>query len=180
KEACERYSPKIFFLNAGNVAAAKIKIDPAAAAGADLLAAAVAAANRFPQKNAVIVDFGTVTTITAVDKDGTFLGASFIPGMGIQSKSLGLASDNLFQIDVKAPQKILGTSTKSALESGVFFGTYGAVKYSTEKMIEEVFPEGAIIVGTGGYVKLFEDKGLLDYICPDMVIEGLLYWRGDL
>jgi type III pantothenate kinase len=183
KEACEsRLRSKVFFLNADNVGTLKIKTESAQKTGADLIAADIAAANKFPEKNAVIVDFGTVTTVTALDKEKTFLGGAFIPGMGIQSKSLGFASDNLFRTEIKRPEKVTGTSTESALESGIFYGTYGAVKHIVEKMIEENFPsdDGALVIGTGGYGRLFEGQSLFDFAYPDMVLEGLLYWRGDL
>ena len=49
--------------------------------GADRIADAVGAIKLFPGRNLIVADFGTATTVCAVDKDKTFLGGNILPGV---------------------------------------------------------------------------------------------------
>ena len=58
-----------------------IQMDNPASVGSDLIVAAVAALQEY-QAPLMLIDMGTATTITVVDKDNTYIGGAIIPGAG--------------------------------------------------------------------------------------------------
>ena len=65
----------------------KIAIDNPAQAGSDLVVAAVAVLAEYSAP-ACIIDMGTATTITALDKDGVFRGGTIHPGIRLSLNAL--------------------------------------------------------------------------------------------
>ena len=66
-----------------------------------------------------------------------FLGGSILPGLAMQARAMHEFTDLLPLIDVgefSEPPPALGTSTESALESGLFWGTVGAIRQLTEEL----------------------------------------------
>ena len=56
--------------------------------GADRIADAMGALKLFPDRNLIIVDFGTATTFTAITRTGEFLGGNIIPGVRLSLEAL--------------------------------------------------------------------------------------------
>ena len=48
--------------------------------GADRIADAIGAIKLYPDRNLIVVDFGTATTVCAITRDREFLGGNIIPG----------------------------------------------------------------------------------------------------
>ncbi len=98
-----------------------------------------AAVNRLRQPNcrAVIVDVGTAITVDLVGADGAFLGGAILPGIEMSARALHEFTDLLPLVDVfdlDAPPPALGTSTESAMESGLFWGALGAIRELIEHL----------------------------------------------
>ena len=49
--------------------------------GSDRIADAIGAVKLFPDRNLIVVDFGTATTVCAISKARTFLGGNIMPGV---------------------------------------------------------------------------------------------------
>ncbi len=64
-----------------------IQMENPAQIGSDLIVAAVAALSRFTPP-LIIVDMGTATTMTAIDKTGTYVGGCISPGPKLSAESL--------------------------------------------------------------------------------------------
>lgn len=64
-----------------------IQMENPAQIGSDLIVAAVAALSRF-EPPLIIIDMGTATTITAIDKTGTYVGGCISPGPKISAEAL--------------------------------------------------------------------------------------------
>lgn len=72
--------------------------------GSDLIVAAVAALSRF-KPPLIIVDMGTATTMTAIDKNGTYVGGCISPGPKLSAESLSTRTAQLPAISLVSPKK---------------------------------------------------------------------------
>jgi type III pantothenate kinase len=175
KAACVKYFQlDPFILQAGAKTGIKIRTQNPAEIGADIIAGVVAAADLYPQKNLIILDLGTVTTIAATTKDREFLGVTFIPGMSTTMNALQTCAAKLFPVEILKPSKVIGRSTVESMQSGLFFGQLGAIKEIVSKITQEAFSkEKPVLVGTGGFLHMFEKEGVFDCLEPDLALHGI-------
>src|SRR5437588_121316 len=99
--------------------------------GADRIVNAIAAYERFGNSDArplVVVDFGTATTFDAITAKGEYLGGAICPGVTISADALFQRAARLPRIDVRKPPRVVGTTTVTAMESGLFWGYVGMVE----------------------------------------------------
>jgi type III pantothenate kinase len=117
--------------------------------GTDRIANAVGACELYKPPVAV-VDFGTATTITAVDVNAQYIGGSIMPGLGLMNEMLDRETSKLTKISLEPPQFATGKSTSECISSGIFYGTGGAV----ERVLDEIEKEANCkfkVVLTGGF-----------------------------
>src|SRR5258708_10463451 len=115
----------------------QILYDPPSDVGADRLVDAVAAIHKYGAP-CVIVDFGTATTFNAINQDGNYLGGVITPGIMISADALFERTAKLPRVDIRRPQKVIGSSTVAAMQSGLYHGFVGLVDGVLRKMIEEI------------------------------------------
>ncbi|CAL7963143.1 Type III pantothenate kinase [Gammaproteobacteria bacterium] len=175
RAACKKYFQlDPFILQVGVKTEIKIKTQNPAENGADIIAGIIAATHLYPQKNLIILDLGTVTTIAAASKSKEFLGVAFIPGMYTTMNALQTSAANLFPVEIIQPRKAVGRSTIESIQAGLFFGQLGAIKEIITRITAEVFPhESPILIATGGFAHLFENEKVFDHIEPDLVLQGI-------
>lgn len=175
RAACKKYfAIEPFLLQPSVNTGIQIKILNSLEIGADLIAGAIAAANSFPQKNLIILDLGTATTITALSAEKEFLGVVILPGIRLAMEALGKNAAKLFSVEITKPKQITGRSTIESIQAGIYYGNIGAINEITERMTSELFTNSEpLIIGTGGFAPLFAKEKLFDYIEPDLVLNGL-------
>ena len=101
-----------------------VKIDRPEQAGADRLVNAVGA-KAHHSLPAIVLDFGTATTLDLVGADGAYEGGIIAPGVALSIDSLERAAAQLPKLELRsfeADLPILGKNTVAAMESGVFWG----------------------------------------------------------
>ena len=98
-----------------------IRMDNPAEIGSDLIVASVAAIHDYGAP-LLIVDMGTATTITAIDKDGVYTGGCICPGLKISLEALTGRTAQLPGISLDEPQRAIGKNTRDAMRSGIMFG----------------------------------------------------------
>lgn len=163
-----------FVLQAGAKTGLNIKCKNPNEVGADRIASAIGAVNAFPNKNLIIIDMGTATTIDAITKKRDYLGGAIVPGMRLGMESLRSNTAKLMEVDIESPATFVGRTTKESIQIGLFYGHLGGLKEIINGTKREVFNgEPVLIVGTGGFSQLFKDKSLFDVILPDLVLQGL-------
>jgi type III pantothenate kinase len=162
-----------FILKAGVKTGLKIKYRNPLEVGADRIANAIAGINLFPDKNLIIVDFGTATTFCVISKDKEYLGGIIIPGIRISMEALVKETALLPKVEIKETDYVIGKSTVESIQSGLFHGQIGIVKEIVKKATNEAFREKPLLIGTGGFSSLFESTALFDYILPTLVLDGL-------
>ena len=153
-----------------------INIDRPEQAGADRLVNAVAAA-AWHNLPAIVVDFGTATTLDLIGPKGAYEGGIIAPGVNLSIEALYMAAARLPRIAVKPWQKdmpVLGSNTISAMQSGVFWGYVGMVEGLLTRLRHSYGADLPAIV-TGGLAPLFADhiNGPL-VVDADLTLKGLV------
>jgi type III pantothenate kinase len=150
-----------------------IRIPRPETVGADRLANAVAAHNRYGGP-LIVVDFGTATNFDVVGEDGAFIGGVLAPGVDLSLETLSAAAAKLPRIRVRMPEKVIGDSTESAMESGVFWGYVGLLEGLVSR-IQEEYGGPMKVIATGGLAPLFDRASpMIDAIDQELTLRGLL------
>jgi type III pantothenate kinase len=163
-----------FILKAGVKTGLNIKYKNPNEVGADRIANAIGAINAFPNKNLIIIDMGTATTLDVVTKKRDYLGGAILPGMRLSMESLHMNTAKLIEVDIEKPTGYVGRTTRESIQTGLYYGQLGALKEIIHGIKQDVFSEESyLIIGTGGFSHLFREKSLFDVILPDLVLQGL-------
>jgi len=140
--------------------------------GADLVVGAVAAI-QFYGAPAIIIDMGTATTMTVIDRNQNFIGGIIYPGVAISLESLESGTAQLPHIQIKAPQKVIHTDTIACMQAGVVYGNAGAIDALIDRMQAELGYETKIIA-SGGLAPLIVPHCKHDIIIDDeLLLKGL-------
>ncbi len=154
-----------------------IKIDHPDRIGTDRLAAATAVnLLRNQRRAAIVVDAGSAITIDAVSREGAFLGGSILAGVRMSADVLAQGTDLLpwVQYDpLRNPPCILGTSTQSAILSGLFWGTLGAVREVVVRLSESMEGEVDLFVSGGDARRLTDFLPTARFV-PQLVLSGIV------
>ena len=140
--------------------------------GADRICNAIAVHEKYGGP-AIVVDFGTATTFTAVSADGDFLGGAIAPGIGISVDALTEHTAQLPRVELTKPKTVIGRSTVAAMQAGIIFGFAGQVEEIVRRMRAELGGR-ANVVATGGWAELIvEECRCFDHLDPLLTLEGL-------
>lgn len=150
-----------------------IKTDNPQEVGADRIVNAVGVAKTYGVP-AIVVDFGTATTFDVVDTDGNYCGGIICPGINLSLHALQEFAAKLPSIPIEKPAKVIGTNTKDAMQSGIYWGYVGLIEGLLERCCEEMSGDPTI-VATGGLAPLFADGvEAIEHVAADLTITGLL------
>ncbi len=173
--ACVKYFRcEPFLLQAGVKTGLKVKYRNPHEVGADRIAGAVAAMQRHPGENLIVVDCGTATTFDVVTAEADYLGGAILPGIGISVETLAGRTAKLPTVEIARPATVLGRSPIRSIQSGVYHGHVGAIRHLVGELTCEIFAGlRPRVVGTGGFARLLEAEKLFDEIVPELVLLGL-------
>lgn len=142
--------------------------------GPDRIANAIGACHLYPGQHAIVIDFGTATTFDVVRAGRELLGGIILPGLRIAMEALEKNTARLPTVEIVPPGALLGRSTVESIQSGLYFGNRAIVKELTREIRNHAFNgEPALVIGTGGFSRLFEREKLFDALLPDLVLVGL-------
>jgi type III pantothenate kinase len=175
KGACQKYfNVTPFLLQAGVKTGLKIKYRNPLEVGADRIANSIAVTHLYPNKNVVVIDLGTATTFCAISKDKDYLGGAIIPGLKISMEALESRTAKLPTVEILKPEQACGRSTVESIQSGLYYSHLGAMKELIALYQKEVFNgEAPLVVGTGGFSRLFYESKIFNTEIPDLVLYGL-------
>lgn len=125
-----------------------IKIDNPAQLGADLVVGAVGAIAEYTLP-CVVIDMGTATTISVIDRNGVFRGGAIAAGVRLTLKALCENTAQLPSIHIEAPKSVIGTNTDDCMRAGLIFGTAAMIDGLIDR-IEDELGETPTVVATGG------------------------------
>jgi type III pantothenate kinase len=173
RRMCEVYFQLIpLFVNHTTETELKILYDSPADVGVDRIVDAVAAVTKYGAP-CIVVDFGTATTFNVVNSRREYLGGAIAPGLMISAEALFARAAKLPRVEIKRPEKVIGSSTMGAMQSGLYHGYVGLVDGVLEQIIAEL-GEKPRVVATGGLASLIAPASrFIEEIDPTLTLEGL-------
>nr|WP_318681511.1 type III pantothenate kinase [uncultured Treponema sp.] len=168
------FNKKPLFIQAGIKTGLKLRYANPKEIGADRIAAAIGAVSIHPETDIIVIDMGTATTIDVVTKDKEYLGGAIIPGLKISVEALANGTAKLPVVEIAKPEHSLGNNTIEAIQSGIFYSHVGGLKELCHQYQQSIF-EGKkpLVLGTGGFSRIFEETKLFDEIFPELVLLGI-------
>ncbi len=154
--ACQRLCGcEPFIISKGTKTGFPIKIDSQAQLGADIVSN-TAAAFKFAKPPFAVVDVGTATTVTAVDRDGQLIGAVIAPGANISLEALKDSAALLTDVSLQQPDAVIGKNSQDSIRSGIFYGHVYMIDGFIRQIRSELCEDGEklALIGTGGLSKV--------------------------
>ena len=149
-----------------------IAIENPAQTGADLVVGSVAAL-REHKPPLIVIDMGTATTMSVLDKNGSFIGGCITPGVRVSLDALTQRTALLPGLQLDQPKRAIGRNTIDCMRSGIMMGTACMLDGMVERMEQELGYKTTVIA-TGGIAKFIVPMCKTPVIYDkDLVIKGL-------
>lgn len=151
-----------------------IDVDEPRSLGSDRAVNAVAAHAKY-SGDLIVVDFGTATTLDAVDFNGAYKGGIIAPGINLSLDALVGNTAKLPRIAIEVPKtrSVIGRNTEDQMLIGVFWGYVAMIEGLIARMRAEI-GRPAKVIATGGLAVLFDEAaGLFDVVDADLTLDGL-------
>ena len=168
-----RFEP--FLLQPGAKTGLKIRYRNPLEVGSDKIANAIGAVARYPGRNLLIVDLGTATTLCAVTKEKEYLGGIIAPGIHMSMAALESKTARLPAVEIVRPSETLGPSIDREHPIGlVLWDSRGHPVASLRPLRKSISRrDRPVVIGTGGFGRLFEEERLFDAFVPELSLMGL-------
>jgi type III pantothenate kinase len=119
------------------------------------------------------VEFGTATTFDVVTAKGEYAGGVIVPGIAISAEALFEKAARLWRVEIRRPEKVVGKTTASSIQSGLYFGYLSLVDGVIDRIAEEIAARPRVIA-TGGLAELFGGGSeKIEQIDPLLTLKGL-------
>ena len=149
-----------------------IVIDNPAQLGSDLVVDAVAGINEYPTPM-IIIDMGTATTLSVIDKNKSYIGGMIMTGMAVSTDALISRTAQLPKIAFEKPKKVIGSNTIDCMKSGIMYSNACAIDGLIERMENEL-GEKCTVIATGGLAGVIVPLCKRDIILDDdLLLKGL-------
>jgi type III pantothenate kinase len=126
-----------------------IDVESPAQLGKDRLADAIGAACCYGVP-AIVIDFGTATTIGVIDENRVFRGGIIIPGVKTSMNALSARASQLPAITIEKPQNLIGRNTLECMQSGIVNGTAAMIDGLIDQLLPTFGGTTPHIIATGG------------------------------
>ena len=169
---------ELLVLGPGVQTGVPIRYDDPREVGPDRIANAVAARERHGAP-AIVVDFGTSTNFDVVSAAGEYVGGVLAPGIEISMDALFARAARLTKVPFVAPERVIGKTTTSALQSGLVYGFAGQVDAIVGRIRDELEAPDAPAIATGGLAELIAPHSqTITKVDPELTLQGLrLVWE---
>jgi type III pantothenate kinase len=148
-----------------------VRYIPPSDVGADRIVNGIAAYAAFGGP-VIVVDFGTATTFDLISAQGEYMGGVIAPGIGISAEALFIRAARLPRVEIRPPARVIGDTTVSSMQSGLYWGYAGLVDGILRRMKKEA--EDPYVVSTGGLAELiFPACEEIDSVEKNLTLEGM-------
>lgn len=127
----------------------RMRFDDPAEVGPDRIADVVAARELLGAP-VVAIGLGTSTNFEVVDASGTFVGGIVTPGLALGAASLAEAAARLPSVELRPPARVIGRSTRAAMQSGIVFGEVARIDGLLDAIARELGAEAPVVVSGEG------------------------------
>lgn len=160
------------FVNVKSFTGLKINMDNPTQMGSDLIVDSIAALS-IVNPPVIIIDMGTATTISAIDKNGVYVGTSIIPGMRLSLDALSGGTSQLPHIEINAPGQAIGKNTVECMKSGIVYGTAAMLDGMIDRFCSEI-GQNTPVIATGGLAEIVVQHCSHNIIYDDdLLLKGL-------
>ncbi len=175
--ADEWFGVKAVVLEPGTRMGMPILYDNPKEVGADRIANAVGAFDLYGGP-AIVVDFGTATTLDAISAKGEYLGGAILPGIEISLDALFSRAAALRRFELVEPRNVIGKNTVESMQSGAIYGFAAQVDGLCNRMKKELGAAPSVIA-TGGLAGLIAPLSTtIQYHQPWLTLIGLrIVWE---
>lgn len=141
--------------------------------GSDRIVDTVAASALYPAP-IIVVDMGTMTTLSIVNQEHEFLGGVICPGIRLSQEALAQNTSQLPAISLEAPSHAIGRNTVECMKSGAIYGTAAMID-GLIRGIKKELPgdKPATVVMTGGM-----SRWIAPYCREKVTVDGDLLLKG--
>lgn len=143
-------TPKL--VGSGMKTGLNILMDNPKAVGSDMIVNSIAAIKEH-EPPIIIVDMGTATTMSVIDKEGRYIGGALLPGLRVSLDSMSASTAQLPRIGLDTPKRVIGKNTVDCMRSGVIYGNASMIDGMISR-IESELGQSATIIATGGISKI--------------------------
>lgn len=126
-----------------------IRMDFQTQVGADIVADAVAALEKF-QPPIVTIDMGTATTVGVISQGRTYEGGLLLPGVNVSLEALSRRAAQLPDISLQHPKALIGKNTEDCMRAGIVYGTAAMIDGIIDRIRAEFPGKELQVVATGG------------------------------
>ena len=151
-----------------------IDVDQPRSLGADRALNTIAAHAAY-EGDLIVIDFGTATTLDAVDFTGAYKGGIIAPGINLSLDALVGNTAKLPRIAIARPEttSVIGRNTEDQMLIGVFWGYVAMMEGLVARMKKEI-GRPVTVVATGGLAVLFDEHtDLFDAVDSELTLNGL-------
>jgi type III pantothenate kinase len=169
---------ELLVLEPGVSTGVPVRYDDPREVGPDRIANAVAARERHGAPS-IVVDFGTSTNFDVVSAAGEYVGGVLAPGIETSMDALFARAARLTKVPFTTPERVIGKTTTSALQSGLVYGFAGQVDAIVGRIRDELQAPKAAVIGTGGLAELIAPHSeTITTVDPELTLQGLrLVWE---
>lgn len=170
---CQNYFHQTpMFVAPGVKTGINIKYENPRELGSDRIANAVAAYEEYGAP-CIFIDFGTATTFGVIGEGGTFLGGTICPGIKLSSEALVNGTAKLPRFELTRPEHVIGRTTLTNLQSGMYYGYVGLVRNIVRKIKQELGCEATVVATGGMAVMIAEESKVIDKLDGLLTLKGL-------
>ena len=138
REAAEKFTgARMLVVGPGIKTGIKLAVDDPAQQGSDLIVGAVAGVHSYPVPQ-IIIDMGTATTVSVINRDKAYIGKMILPGVAVSLNALSGKAAQLPYISLEKPKKLIGSNTVDSMKSGILYGNAGALDGLIDRINEEL------------------------------------------
>jgi len=151
----------------------EVHVDRPGEVGADRLVNTVSAHETYGGP-LIVLDFGTATTFDVVGPEGAYEGGVIAPGVNLSLEALQRAAAKLPRVDIVKPERVIGTNTITAMQSGIYYGYASMIEGVIARIREEQGLDNLPAIGTGGLARLYAPAcPSIQDIDEDLTLRGL-------
>ena len=130
-----------------------IRIDNPSELGADMVANTAAAISQKKGRVLIIADIGAVNTVSAISKNGEYLGCAIFPGIQLSFDALHSEAAQLPNVNLALSSHAIGKNSQNSVRSGVILGSALALDGFVARFASEMRVSREVIelIATGKY-----------------------------